>query len=396
MVLKYVVGAEPDILEDFIVKIYEAQNDNPGAEVYTEVLAQDVGGGHANPHVVTANGLDLVVHIVYLFGVTSGFQYHRYTAEPKIDVVTIFDPIRFKIGDGEPLTPAAGTNEYTNPILIGLDENDFVVLRREIGPMYPGIAYTFFPLEGKIQLNGGDTFFQDPDIEDNADEFTILLKPTVVQTIVNDSVVGKDFGGFVDISINTNYSNSLHLRKLLRFSGSAEFTFQLADTVPIGYPFRFQKFGILAGTSKVNFLNAPLRWTGGDKTSIDIPDYTEASFVFDGTKWNVVYISSSTFINSAAGPQAGQNIAVGTVLIGDVPAGDPNYTVTHNLNITGDYMVFLSIKSNAEATSFRNNKIGSSWWHMEDGTKKDRFRFTLQEISSETQTLSVNWLIVKV
>ena len=395
MVLKYVIGKAPTVMEDLLVRITEAQNDDPvNAFVYEEVLPEDGGGGHPNEHVVTANGLDKVVHIVYLFGVTSGTQYERYTAEPKEPIVTIFAPIRFKIGDGGPLTPAAGTNTYTNPLLIGLDETeDFVIIRNNVGALLPGIAFSFNPVTGTVQLPGDDTFGEP--IPGQGEEWTIMLQPSVIETVVNDSVVGKDFGGFVDIVVDTDYDNATHLRKLLRFSGNANFTFPADSNPPIGYPMRFQKFGAAAGTSRINFLNAPLQWTSGDKTFIDLPDYSEASFVFDGVQWNVVWLNQSSWINGQTGPTAGQNVGAGVLFIGDVPAGDPSYTVTHNLNISGDYMVLLSVKSNTQAASFSNNKIGMAWWHMEDGTKKDRFRFTLQEISGETQNCSIAWLIVK-
>lgn len=392
MVLKYVVGKAATVLEDLRVKIYEAQNDNPGAEVYTELLVQPggPGTGHPNEHIVTANGLDLLVHIVYLYGETSGFLYERYTAEAKLPVVTIFSPIRFKIGDGGILTPVAETNEYTNPLLIGLTTDQFIIYRKNVGPMYPLLDYTFFPLIGKIQLNGADVFHEENPGE--GEEFTIQLQPKVVETVVNDSVVGKDFGGFYDIAVDTVYNNAAHLRKLGRFSGTCKYTFQVGDNIPIGYPFRFQHFGA-AGTGTIEFLNFPLRWTGGDKASLDLPNLCEISVVFDGAKWNIVWLSSSSNVFPPAAPPAGTILGAGLFAIGNLPGGDPEYTIIHNKAIAGDYLVLFSLKGTQATRAFDNDVIAVWYHHATD--KPNKFIICIEEKSPNNQNITIAWTLIK-
>lgn len=148
MVLKYHISPYPALLENMVVKIWEAANDNPGAEVQTIVVPErdamgvpTPGAGHQVPYTLTANGLDKVVHVVRMYSEISAALLHEYNVEPRGEVVTIFDPIRFKIGDGQPLTPAANTNEYTNPLLDGLGNDDYLVHRNNYGFLFPDLHY---------------------------------------------------------------------------------------------------------------------------------------------------------------------------------------------------------------------------------------------------------------
>lgn len=394
MVLKYQISKAPARLENMEVKIYEAESPNPGSEVYTEVIPEKdamgvptPGAGHQVINTITANGLDSVVHIVRLYGVTSGELIHEYNAEPKVDVVTVFDPIQFKIGDGGPYTPAADSNSYTNPILENLVAADYLIHRNNYGFLFDQVHYEV------TDSATGTWGLLTTDVFGDGEEFTIQMKPKAVSTVVNDSVVGKWFKGFLDVSANTSYSNT-HLRKLVRFSGSPEYTFLITDNVPIGYMFAFQHYGS-AGTAKVKFQNGTLLWAGSPKASIDIPRYSEGGFVWDGTNWNVVYLCDSTWANAASVTYPVNSIvASGNFSIGDVGAGDPQWEITHSKNIPGDYNVLLSIKSNNAATYFRNNKMGSTWWHHATD-KPNKFWVSLQEISGEVQDLSITWVIVK-
>lgn len=394
MVLKYQISKAPTRLENMIVKIYEAENPNPGAEVYEEIIPEKnamgvptPGAGHQVINTVTANGLDRVVHVVRLYGAVSAELIHEYNAEPKVDLVTVFDPIQFKIGGGGLYTPAVDTNSYTNPILSNLTAVDYLILRNNYGFLFDQVHFevTDSP-SGTWGLLGDDLFGAN-------EEFTILMKPQTISTVVNDSVVGKWFKGVEDISANTNYANT-HLRKLIRLSGSPEYSFLVTDQVPLWYMFAFQHFGN-AGTAKINFGNGPLLWAGTPKNSIDIPRYTEAGFVWDGTNWNVVYLVDSAWANAASVTYPVNSIvASGNYNVGDVAGGDPQYEIIHNKAIPGDYNVLLSIKSNNAATYFRNNKIGSTWWHHATN-KPNRFWVSLQEISGEVQDLSITWAIIK-
>jgi hypothetical protein len=382
MVLKYHISPSA-LTEDFIVRIWEAASDGVGAHIYE----QTIPAPHAAPVTITVNGLDRVVHIVRMYGATSAVLLHEYNVEPTTeDIVSVFDPIRFKIGDGGPNTPAANSSVCTTPELAGLLETDFLIFRANYGPLFPTTHFTFNTGDGSWELNSPDIF----NGEGGGEEFTIVRLPKAVTGIVNDSVVGKWFAGFVDVSSNTAYA-STHLRKLIRFSGSPEYTF--SGSIPIGYVFCFQHFGS-TGTAKINFNNGTLLYAGTPKASIDIPRYTEAAFVWDGTNWNVVYMTDSDWVNGSSTPTPGTVLGLGRFLCGDVPAGDPLYTIAHNLNISGDYMIIPTIESNNPANYAKNNKMGVAWHHHATD-KPNKVYVSLQEISAEAQDLYIAWVIIK-
>ena len=385
MVLKYHIS--PSVLtEDFIVKIWEAASDGVGAEIYTQTVG--LTAPHVAPVTITVNGLDRVVHIVRMYGVTTATLLHEYNVEPTTsDIVTVFDPIQFKIGDGGTNTPAAGDSVCVTPELAGLVETDFLIFRANYGPLFPTTHFTFNTGDGSWELNSPDIF----NGEGGGEEFTIVRLPKAVTGIVNDSVVGKWFAGYVDVSANIAYL-STHLRKLIRFNGSPEYTF--SGSIPQNYVFCFQHFGSTAGTAKINFNNGTLLYKSSPKTFINVPRGTEIGVVWDGTNWNIVYCTDSAFVDGAAVPAAGTILGVGRYSVGDVVAGDPIYTITHNLNISGDYMIIPTIESNSAATYFRNNKIGSTWYHHATD-KANKVLVSLQEISAETQDLWIAWVIIK-
>jgi hypothetical protein len=381
MTLKYHISPSA-LTEDFLIRIWEAESDTPLAYVHEETVVAP----HASPATITVNGLDKVVHIVRMYGVTSATLLHEYNVEPTTDLVTVFDPIQFKIGDGGPDTPAADTDVCTTPELVGLETTDFLIIRSGYGPLIPDTHFTFNSGTGEWQLTSPDVFSGDG----GGEEFTILRTPQAVETVVNDSVVGKWFSDFVDISANTDYAVA-HLRKLIRLNGTPTYTF--VDDPPIGYIFCFQHFGVTDGPATIAFSNGTLLWGASPKSSIEIERYSEAAFVWDGTNWNTVYIAPAVD-ESVATPVAGDILGVGTLTVGNVASGDPDYTVTHNLAISGDYGVLLSIESQTIANFTKNNRIGSTWFHHATD-KPNKFYISLQELASETQDLNVFWTIIK-
>ena len=407
MVKKYQVSTS-GITEDFILKIWEAQSDGVGAEIYQTTLVEKngsgvptLGAGHQVIETVTVNGLDKVVHILRMYGVTSGNLYHEFNDEPTTEIVQVFLPIQFKIGDGGPNTPAADQNQATTPELIGLKSTEFIIHRNNYGVLKEGTHFTF---DGSPIVTSGTGYWEliSPDVFGANEEFTIQRLPKAVTTVVNDSVVGKWFGPtmaggndiFVNISANTNYSNA-HLRKLIRFQGAFTYSFLVTDVIPIGYAFCFQNFSNSASNATVVFGNGTLLWAGSPKASIAIPQYTEACFVWDGTNWNVVYLNTSAFANGATTPP-GTILKVGEQAQGDIPAGDPQILITHNANITGDYQVFVTFRNNNPAAYAANNKICWSWHHHTDSNeKKNKFWLTPQEVSSEGQSVTICYMLVK-
>lgn len=393
MVLKYHISPTA-IDEDLIVKIWEASNDGPGAEVYTETLPKDPGGGHPAPHTVIADDLDLVVHIVRLYSADSAQLLHNYEAEPRADGVTVFDPIRFKIGDGGANTPAPGDDTYQNDLLIGLLENDYTVHRNGQGYLFPGLHYSIDSGTGQVQLIGPDTF-DGGDYPNDGDEITIQRKSLVTNTLITNNVISKWFNGFVDIAVDTDY-NSSHLKKMIRFTGSCGFYFRAASSVPIGYVFIFNNFGAGASNSigTVTFENAPLLWNNTTKSFIDLKLYWEGAFVYDGTNWNVIYLVNSSELNGDVQVLPGAVLGRGRYNVGDVPGGNGMlYTITHGLNIAGDYDVQFSIMSNSANMGVDTRAIGV--WKHHATNKANAFLLHLHEFAGDIQNITIVWLLIK-
>jgi len=390
MVIKYHISPYPALLENMVVKVYEAQA--PTAEVYSETLPEKngsgvptPGAGHQVKNTITINGLDNVPHIVKLYSAVSVALLHEYNVEPTIDAVTVYSPVRFKVGDGGTNTPLAGQPVCTTPEIAGLTTDQFIIHRKNFGPLYPVTDFNLGGSPGEWVLAGLDVFGDD-------EEFTIQITPVVTTTYVNDSVVGKLYGGFVDVSSNRDYLAS-DLRKLIRLANTAEYTFPVGGSIPIGYIHCFTNFGTTgdpANVVKVIFDNAPLKWGTGTKAEIELPLYTEAGFSFDGTNWNVAYISDSRFIENPAGYQEGDFIHSGTVYLGDVASGDPSFTVTHNKAISGAYMVKGTIY-HLGATPWKDNTVT---WCLYD-RQTNSFKICLQEIYPEVQNCQFIWEITK-
>jgi hypothetical protein len=300
--------------EDFIIKIYEAQA--PTAEVGTLT----VPAPHDAPFSVSFTGLDKVPHILKMFGATSGNLLHSFDDLPTESVVSLFDDIKFKIGDGGALTPVAGTSSYIDPVLAGLAITDFNVFRN--GTFYYPTQYTFNTV-GRIDLIY-------PDVFGDTEEFLITRKPKAVATQVNDSVVGKQFGGnstipgmCVDVNTTVNYQPS-HLRHLIRLSG-ANANYVLTGAIPVGYIFRITNFGAYADPSdkgKVTFDNAPLIWGNTTKSSLDIQFTGTYEFEFDGTFWNC------TMYNVVQETPGAQIIYAASVNLGILNANDKLFPVS--------------------------------------------------------------------
>ncbi len=387
MVIKFTVS-KSGFTEDFIWKIWEAQNDTIGGIIQTgNLVEKNAGGvptpgaGHQISEEVTVNGLDKIVHIVRIYGVVSGIEYTEFNIEPESPMLTVYLPIYFKIGDGNPDTPAADQNIATTPELAGLVVGNFTIFRTNFGPLQPDNQFEF------TNPGAGEwTLIQDGDQFNDGEEFTILRQP-VVSVAVNDSVVGKMFGGFYDITSNINYSLT-HLRKLGRFQGAFEYTFDVDP--PIGYQHAFNHYGS-AGTGKVIFSNAPLLWNGIPVTELEVPQFSQLCVSFDGSDWNIVWfvISVGTTV-----PQPSDILGSGVINIGNLPTGDPVYIVTHSLGISGDYNVWLEIKSNNPAFYSRDNEITKAWWHSVTD-KPNKFEFSLKALRTETENISVNYLIIK-
>lgn len=384
MVIKYQISPSA-LTENFVIRVWEADSDGVGAHVYEETVVAP----HAVPYTVTVNGLDDVVHIVRMYGVTSSTLLHEYNVEPLISVLTTFDPIQFRIGDGGPDTPAADQGVCVTPELAGLETTDFIIFRVNYGPLFPDTHFTFNSGTGEWVLTSPDIF----NGEGDGEEFTIIRLPQATGSSVTDSIVGKWFSDFVNVSSNTSYIAD-HQRKLIRLSGSPTYTFGAAASVPIGFVFCFQHFGS-AGTATIAFDNGTLLWGGAPKAEVDIPRYTEAAFVWDGTNWNVVYMTDSAWVDEGVvAPAAGETLGVGTYNVGNVSSGDPVYTIEHNLAIVGDYFVLFSIESNAVATYTKNNRIGGTWFHHASD-KANKVYISLQELANEVQNLSISWMIIK-
>lgn len=393
----YTVGIYPSLLQAMVVKIYEVDINGATSEVGSTTIPErngagvpTVGAGHQVPYVATFSGLDKVTHQVRLF-TFSGTELDRYTAQPTVDTLTLFSPIRFKIGDGGPNTPAGGSTAYVNPTMAGLAATDYIAIRTGYGPVIEGVHITNNVLGGFQLFQPGDVFSADP-----AEEWTIIRQPQVITTPVNDSVVGKQWGPtagnanmYVDVSSAVSCA-STHLRKVIRLAGSfAEYTFSSGYVPPVGFPFRVTNFGpytIGTANPKVKFTNAALLWNNTTKTELEIPPTGTAEFVWDGVAWNC---SMYMQIPSTA-PVTGDIIGQGSYTLGDI--NELTFTVNHGLNITGSYKVFGTIISKS-ANPGKDNTIG---WALINSTRTNNsFQITMQEIFGEVQNLNFEWIIVK-
>lgn len=391
----YSVGIYPSLTQDMVVKIYEVDINGATSEVGSTTIPErnglgvpTPGAGHQVPYTGTFSGIDNVTHEVRLY-TASGSLIDYYRGNATVDTVTLFDPIRFRIGDGGANTPAAGSSAYVNTAMAGLADTDYVAIRTGYGPMIEGIHITNNVLGGFQLFQPGDVFSGDP-----AEEWTILRKPVVLTTPVNDSVVGKQWGPtagnpnmYVDVSSAVSCA-ATHLRKVIRLAGSsAEYSFTSGYIPPVGYPFRITNFGTYTPGSaapKVKFTNAALKWGNTTLAEIEIPFSGTAEFVWDGTIWNCtmyMQIPSTT-------PVTGDVLGMGRYALGDISEG--LYTITHGLNITGNYKVLGSIYSLASNYA-RDNTVT---WAVREFTANS-FKLGIQEIYGEVQNISFDWVIVK-
>lgn len=369
------------ISEDFIAKIYEASS--PDALI----ASTPVPAPHVLPFSVSFNGLDKVTHIVRLFGVTSGQLYHEYDAEPTEDITTIFDDIKFKIGDGGSLTPPVNTGAYSNPILIGLTIDDFRVWRNGYGFLYPNLHYGYSSVAGEISLVY-------PDVFGPGEEVLIQRKSKSFTTPINDSVVGKQFGGnstipemFIDVNSTVNYAPE-HLRHLIRLAGAnANYVFPVGAAIPIGYIFRVTNFGpyaLITDLGKVTFSNAPLLWGSTPKTELDIQFTGTYEFEFDGTNWNC------TMYNLAMANSGGGIVQKGSFYVGPISTSDTlkNIPITY---ITVPYIVIGNLRS----------YNGGGVWNVDNGCtfctsdlNPASFNLAIKRIASYGQNLKFDFIII--
>jgi hypothetical protein len=394
MDIKYVIGIAPLLLEDMVVKIWETQSDEPGAEVYTRVIPErnnmgvpTPGAGHQVPYVFEQAGFDLLTHTIRLY-TNGGIKLQEYTEEATVNSINVFDPIRFKIGDGQPGTPNPGDNSYQNVALEGLGDNDYFVHRNNYGYLFPNRHYETTPLDGAWNLLEDDVFGEN-------EEFTIFKKSGVITNVVNDSVVGKWVKDVQDVAADRVYS-AADLRKLLRFVGTCKYTFPVDAGIPKGYAFVFQHFGAGAANSKgtVEFLNAPLLWNNVTKNSIDLPLYTEGCFEYDGVNWNVIYLSDSRWVN-AGSVVPGDVLGVGELHVGNVNRAAWLWTITHNLGIAGDYYAFVSVRGTA-TTAAADTNICVSWRHHASD-KANSFHVITREPEnvSSLNDITLCWVLFK-
>jgi hypothetical protein len=301
MQINYVISPYPALPIDMVARVYESQA--PLAEIDNVVITAP----HIAPVAVSFTGLDRIPHIVRLFTV-AGTLLHNFTIEPTEDLITVFSPIFFKIGDGAPNTPLVDTNTYTNTALAGKDNTNVQVFAN--GALrYPGLHYD-------TDLSGGFHLLQVGDVFEDGTEWMVLQVPEVVATPVNDSVVAKIFGGFVDVvNVVRNYGPS-DLRKLIRLSGATgSYSFTSGVDVPIGYSHTFTNFapyGSLNDIPIINFLNGELRQGNANTTLYPLPYGSVATFTFDGTFWNLI-----NYANTQAGVYA-RIVYMGSHNIGDV------------------------------------------------------------------------------
>lgn len=388
MQLSYQISPYPLLLEDLVARIYEVAS--PNSEIDSIIIPEKNGSGVPTPgaghqviNTITFTGLDTVVHRVKLFS-ASGTQFHEYDAMPTVDVTTIFTPIKFTIGDGGAKTPASGDISYVDSDMIGLTDDDFTVYCNGRGYLFPGVDY-----DNDGSTTGGFTFLGVGDIFGAggvAEKWVIQRKPQVVSTPVNDSVVGKQFKGFLDVTSSVTYDPA-HLRKCIRLAGaSAEYVFGPSVVPPQNYVFRVTNFGSYASLAtfpKVKFQNASLKWGNTTKTELPIPLLSTMEFCFDGTQWNVTKGDYRAVNPGGLFPKFYQ----GSAAVGDV-SGDAIITVTIPDQGYSSYHVSGTLTS-AGSASFDNDVI----WVVKDKTNTS-FKLCLGETTGAVNNVNFEYVII--
>lgn len=377
--------SQTSITEDFVVKAYEVQNDGS----LSEVASISVPAPHSTPEWVAFTGLDKVTHTIKVIGATSTIEYNNYEKTPSVDTVTLFDFIQFKIGDGGTYTPAADTNVYANPYMAGMAANEYLVCREVKGFLIEGLQIANEPTGGGFSLLGGSLF-------EDGEQITILPKPKVVRTPVNDSVVGKQFGPtignanmFVDVTSTLSYVPT-HLRKLIRLAGvNANYKFTSANVPPLGYIFRITNFGSYGAVSplpKVTFENAPAKYGNTTVTTVSIPFAQVIECVWDGTQWNL----SLSFPLTATLP----TYAKGVKVVGDVSGAGTTVTIGAGDGLptqtNANYHISFQIVSNG--VPFNDNTIIASVIASTKTTTQ--FQLILGEARTIVQNVSIDWCVI--
>ncbi len=380
MNINYQISAS-DKTEDFVAKVYEAVSPN------AEVGSISVPAPHTAPFSVSFTGLDLVTHVVRLIGVTTGTVWHKYTVQPTANIVTIFDDIKFKIGDGKLNTPTAGEDTYQNDILKGFTTDQFNIYRNGYGFLFPDIHFSFDSEAGVITLLNGDQFGDE-------EEFLIAMKPQAITNAVNDSVVGKQFGGngteteiYIDVNTTVNYDPS-HLRHIIRLAGaSANYVFPTGAAIPIGYIFRVTNFGAYADPSdkgKITFDNAPLLWGNTTKTELDIQFTGTYEFEFDGANWNC------TMYNVPQETPGATIVYAQSVILGLMTHTDQLFTVTipyqgalPNFRVIGNLVSLNDWNQDNDVSFVIANKTSTS------------FDIGIKRYASTSKNLGFDFIIVK-
>lgn len=387
MEILYVVGTYPTLLEDMVAKVYEANA--PNAVVDTIVLPErDIsgtpapGGGHNVNVNVTFTGLDDIPHILRLF-TDSGTLLQEFNALPTRNVVTLFDPIYFIIGDGGVNTPTAGTDTYSNSDLAGLDADELDIFRNGT-ILHPSVEYDTDP-GGFHLLFAGDIF-------STGERFIIRRKPVAVTNLVNDSVVGKQFGPttananiFVNVANTTkNFDITTDLRKLIRLSGnSGKYYFLSGDAVPIGYPFRFSNQ--VGGTATIYFQNAGLITPAGDASTFSLASGQVAEFVYDGTKWNITQ-------NSVVTPPT--YTVQGPYITSEFTINNPDefFTVTIPNQGTTNYTILAA----PEGQNSDQNSDNDVSWTIHHPTKTNTsFQICVRRYAGAGPKLKFRYIIIK-
>jgi hypothetical protein len=381
MEIRYAVSEYPTLLENMVAKVYESQS--PFAEVGSITIPErdgsgtpTVGAGHQVPFTVNFTGLDKFPHIVRLF-TASGTKLHQYSIQPTENIVSVFDPVYFRVGDGGSGTPVAGQPLYVNAIFAGVTSSDIEIWQEGLGFLLPEIDY---------ELAGTTVTLLNTNVFEEGQRWYIKRKTIIVTNPVNDSVVSKGFGGFLDVTANINYDPA-HLRKLIRFSGSIGYTFPMGADIPIGYNHTFTNFGIEAGMPAINFSNGTLLYGSIPRSFLILPFSSTGTFTWDGTNWNVIQLD---IVGASAGPISGDIVGQGSSYLGDILGPDQNYTITHGLGITYGYKVFATLRGTDTSKRFDNDCT----WALHSYTSSG-FKLTIQERNGGIQNLTLDYVLIK-
>lgn len=192
------------IPHDFIVKALEYQSNLTYSAVVPD---QTVVQPHTVPVGVVFTGLDRRSHRIEIWDAVTNQLLSWEAATPDTSSITFDLPIIFTVGQGSPY-PNDGANTFNLAGVLSAGTEIAEVEKFGAGSLIPTTEWTYNPTSQDFTLQGSYVF-------GDGERYTLRPRPATITTPVNDSVVGKIVGGFVDVFSPRTYSVAVSKRKCM-------------------------------------------------------------------------------------------------------------------------------------------------------------------------------------